>query len=215
MLNRNTVDENTFELIQNLQSKEYLQEFILVGGTALSLQIGHRKSVDLDLFSQKEFSSNSLLEKLESDFEFEMDSLETNTLVGSIRGIKVDLITHKYPIISNVIKEDGIIMASLNDIAAMKINAISNNGTRVKDFIDLYQLLNIFQFSDMIRFYEAKYSHRNSFHAIKSINYFDDVSLNDWPDMQNKKIGWDTIKNRLDKECIDYINNLSKKTTNY
>jgi hypothetical protein len=215
MLNRNTVDENTFELIQNLQSKEYLQEFILVGGTALSLQIGHRKSVDLDLFSQKEFNSNSLLEKLESDFEFEMDSLETNTLVGSIRGIKVDLITHKYPIISNVIKEDGIIMASLNDIAAMKINAISNNGTRVKDFIDLYQLLNIFQFSDMIRFYEAKYSHRNSFHAIKSINYFDDVSLNDWPDMQNKKMGWDTIKNRLDKECIDYINNLSKKTTNY
>ncbi len=208
MLKKNTIDNNTFKLLQKLQEKEYLHNFILVSGTALALQLGHRKSIDIDLFNQNDFNSNNLLELLEADFNFEMDSIENNTIIGSIQGVKVDLMTHKYPFVSNPINIENIKLSSLNDIAAMKINAISNNGTRVKDFIDLYQLLQIFEFKDMIRFYETKYSYRNSFHAIKSIGYFDEVNLNDWPDMYNKNIGWDIIKKRLNKECIDYVNKL-------
>jgi len=89
MLQLKAVNQSTFELIQNLQSKEYLKGFLLVGGTALALQIGHRKSIDIDLFTSQNFDTNILIERIESDFPFYMDSQDHNTVKGSINGIKL------------------------------------------------------------------------------------------------------------------------------
>ena len=74
-------------------------------------------------------------------------------------------------------------MASKPDIAAMKVNAITGNGTRVKDFIDLYFLLKEMNFSEIIQFYKTKYQTNNDFHAIKSLGYFDDIIIAEWPKM--------------------------------
>ena len=77
MLHQETVERSTLELLVQLQGKDYLQGFYLVGGTALSLLIGHRKSIDLDLFSNFSFEAEDLLEKLSSDFGYHLNFLPT------------------------------------------------------------------------------------------------------------------------------------------
>ncbi|MDP9082106.1 MAG: nucleotidyl transferase AbiEii/AbiGii toxin family protein [Bacteroidota bacterium] len=99
MLQKQTVSPGTLELLISLMKDEELWEFFLVGGTALSLQIGHRVSIDLDLFSINPFDENLLLAYLESTCKFQLDYQSKNTLKGQINGVKVDFITHSYPLV--------------------------------------------------------------------------------------------------------------------
>ncbi len=80
----------------------------------------------------------------------------------------------------------------------MKVNAITGNGTRVKDFVDIYFLLKHFTFSQIIEFYKTKYKTRNDFHVIKSLTWFDDISLEEWPNLLlEKDLTLDNLKNEL------------------
>jgi hypothetical protein len=212
MLQKESVDKAVFDLILSLQRKDYLQDFILVGGTGLALIIGHRKSMDIDLFTLKDFDAESILEKLETDFNFQMDFLERNTIKGSIKGVKVDFITHKYPAIGYTVEEDGIRILSMDDISAMKVNSVANDGTRVKDFIDLYFLLadHNYDVESLLSNYTAKYSKRNALHALKSLNYFEDVDVSDWPELLRRKdTSWDEVQILLNKACELYIRKIT------
>ncbi len=212
MLQRESVDKRVLDSIFALQEKEYLKDFYLVGGTGLALIIGHRKSVDIDLFTSKDFDAEHILEKLESDFAFHMDYLGGNTIKGSVAGIKVDLLARKYPLIGDTIEMEKFRIASMDDIAAMKINSVANDGTRVKDFIDLYFLITErgFTIDRLLENFKAKYSQRNALHALKSLVYFEDVNLNDWPVMiKNKSISWDEIMIVLRNACEEYIRKIT------
>ena len=212
MLRKESVDETTFDLIRQLQEKDYLREFMLVGGTGLALQIGHRKSDDIDLFSIPGFDQVRMLENLERDFGFQLDSLERNTLKGSIARIKVDLLTHPYPLIKPPLSFDNVRIASMEDICAMKINAISNDGTRVKDFIDIYYLFNAFDLNIMLRLYQEKYKLRNKFHALKSLNYFTEVNSGDWPELiADRNLTWKEVMKEIDEKCKDFNKSLPGK----
>jgi len=205
MLFTNTVTANTLELLKNLQSENLLQDFNLVGGTALSFYFGHRKSIDLDLFTQNDFDTNELLEFLEQKYNFKTDYLSKNTVKGSIKEVKVDFLSHKYPFAGNVIKESGLRLLSIEDIAAMKLNAISGNGTRSKDFIDIYFILKQYSINDILKFYELKYSSRNLLHAFKSLIYFDDINNLDWPEMiLEKDLNFKTVKKEITKKVKLY-----------
>jgi hypothetical protein len=140
------------------------------------MQIGHRLSIDLDLFTQNDFDSNHLLEYLEESFGFKLNFSSKNTLKGSIGNVNIDLITHKYPLVKNLRIEDGVRLFSIEDIAAMKMNAIAGNGTRSKDFADIYFILKQFSIADILGFYSTKYSSRNQIHAIKSLNFYDSTT---------------------------------------
>ncbi|HEC44458.1 MAG TPA: hypothetical protein ENI20_16675 [Bacteroides sp.] len=215
MLRKESVDETTLGLIRQLQGKEYLKGFILVGGTGLALQIGHRKSIDIDLFSISDFDQVSILENLEKDFGFQVDYLEKNTLKGAIRGVKVDLLTHPYTSIKPPLNIDNLQIASIEDICAMKINAISNDGTRVKDFIDIYYLFNSYDLDKMLGFYQEKYQLRNRFHALKSLNYFSEVESDDWPELiADKKLTWKVIMRKIDENCKEFTASLTGKQKN-
>jgi len=212
MLQKESVDKAILDLIFSLLGKDYLQDFELVGGTGLALIIGHRKSIDIDLFTSKDFNAEILLEKLETDFSFQMDFLEVNTIKGNMGGVKVDFIAHKYPAIGNTIKVEGLRIQSLDDISAMKVNSVANDGTRVKDFIDLYFLLadHKYDVESLLSNYKSKYSQRNALQALKSLNYFYDVDLNDWPEMiKRKDTSWDEIQKFLDKACELYIRKIT------
>ncbi len=212
MYQKESVDRTVFDLICALQGKDYLKDFTLVGGTGLALLIGHRKSIDIDLFTSKDFNAEHLLEKLESDFSFQMDYIGENTLKGNSAGIKVDLLTHKYPSIGETIILDNIRIASMDDISAMKINSVANIGTRVKDFIDLYFLLTEHDYNveRLLRNYSAKYSQRNALHALKSLSYFEDADVSDWPELiKNKDISWDEIREILGNACKEYIGKIT------
>jgi hypothetical protein len=212
VLQKKSVDDSVFELIVALQGKDYLKDFILVGGTGLALIIGHRKSIDIDLFTSREFNAEHLLEKLESDFSFQMDYIGENTLKGNSAGIKVDILTHRYPSIGETILLDNIRIASMDDISAMMINSVANAGTRVRDFIDLYFLLTEHDYNveRLLRNYNAKYSQRNALHALKSLSYFEDVDVSDWPELiKNKDTSWDEIGKTLGNACEEYIRKLT------
>jgi hypothetical protein len=212
MLQKESVNQKVLDIINALQAKDYLKDFILVGGTGLAMIIDHRKSDDIDLFTKEDFDAGYLLEKLESDFAFQMDYIERNTIKGNITGIKVDILAHKYPSIGDSIEIENIRRASMDDLSAMKINSIANDGTRVKDFIDLYFLLTEHEYNveKLLGNYKAKYSRRNVLHALKSLYYFEDVDLNDWPELNREKnLNWDKIKKILGSACEEYTRKIT------
>jgi len=197
MLCKETVSKSTLELLTSLMKDERLKAFFLVGGTALSLQIGHRISIDLDLFSVDSFDEDQLLSYLENEYKFVLDYRSKNTLKGSIANVKVDFITHGYPIVIPLILSEDIRMASTKDIAAMKLNAISGNGTRLKDFIDVAYLSSSLTLHQMIEAYEQKYSNRNPVMLIKALDYHNDINFDEPIEMINESYSWKKTEQRL------------------
>jgi hypothetical protein len=192
----------TFKLIQQLQALPELREFYLVGGTALALQLGHRNSIDIDLFTKNDFTPESLLKFLESAFSIQPSFATKNTLLSIINSIKVDFICHAYPLVLPPITEEGITFLSLQDIAAMKLNAISNSGKRLKDFIDVYFLLEHFSLKEMIEFYTIKYPRFNPLIALKAINYFEDIDPAIDPLKLKAKLPLPEIKKRIQDSVL-------------
>ncbi|MEO8711284.1 MAG: nucleotidyl transferase AbiEii/AbiGii toxin family protein, partial [Parafilimonas sp.] len=141
----------------------------------MALQLGHRNSIDIDLFTQDDLNSKSLGSLLKSKFQVRLDYEGNNTLLSVINNIKVDFIKHPYSFVNPPITEEEISFLSKEDISAMKLNAIINSGQRLKDFIDIYFLLEHFSINDMLRFFEIKYPNTNSLIALKAVSYFDDI----------------------------------------
>ncbi len=207
MLHAKAIETPTLDLIKSLQTKTYLQGFYLVGGTALALHFGHRKSIDIDLFSNFDFNAAELLEKIHQDFSFQLLFTATNTLKGHIGNINVDILAHRYKLVSGVETIDGVDMLSLPDIIAMKLNAISTSGQRSKDFIDIYYLLKKYRLEKMLEFYQEKYNQNNISFVLKSLIYFDDVDLADWPVLiENPRLKWGDITKQIEKVVLAYAN---------
>jgi hypothetical protein len=177
MLHKNPalISPKTFSLIQQLQALPEFKDFYLVGGTALALQIGHRNSIDIDLFTQNDFDTFQLKSILSEKFTITADTEFKNTLLSKVNNIKVDFIKHNYPYVKLPLTEEGINFLSKEDIAAMKFNAITQSGKRLKDFIDVYFLLQYFSLSSMIEYFQIKYPNTNPLIAIRAVNYFDEI----------------------------------------
>jgi hypothetical protein len=199
MLHKNPelIEQATFELIQQLQNFSELKEFYLVGGTALTLQFGHRNSVDIDLFSIKDFLDSTIINFLRTKFTTDLVYNKPNSIICIINGVKVDFIKHDYPIIEQIITEEGIRMLSPQDICAMKLNAIQNSGQRLKDFIDIYFLLEHFSIKQMLEFYSKKYPIMNPVIALRAITYFDDIDPNIDPPKLVTPLPLEKIKKRI------------------
>ena len=135
------ISPQTFKLIQQLQTIPELKEFYLVGGTSLALQLGHRNSIDIDLFTQINFNDSEILETLRTAHVVKEIFRRKNVIISLLDHITTDFIRHDYPLINPPITEEGITYISKEDIAAMKIHAIIQSGKKLKDFIDIYVLL--------------------------------------------------------------------------
>ena len=197
MLHKETIDAATLELLKRLMGDERLQGFALVGGTSLALQMGHRISVDLDLFTEKEFEADELREYLEQHYHLQTDYLAFATVKGEVEGVQVDCIAHAYPWLKPFAVEEGVRLASLEDICAMKLNAIAGNGTRIKDFVDVAHLSSRFSLEQMLKFYEEKYQ-ANPLMPLKGIVYFADINKNAPVKMADgKPLDWKSIEKRL------------------
>ncbi|MDA3905333.1 MAG: nucleotidyl transferase AbiEii/AbiGii toxin family protein [Bacteroidales bacterium] len=203
MLYKATIDDSTLELLTRLMADQAFNDFVLVGGTALALQLGHRISVDIDLFSTEAFDQNKLLDYLRTDYNFELDFISKNTLKGEINGVQLDCIAHQYPWINALYLEENIRMAGFEDIAAMKLNAIAGNGTRLKDYIDIAFLSTKISFSQMLKGYQTKYN-SNPIIPVKAISYFDDINFNEPINMTGGSgFNWKKITKRL-KDMQNY-----------
>ncbi len=208
MLHREAVEASLLELINSLQWKEYLKDFFLVGGTALALHLGHRKSVDIDLFSNFDFDTIQLLENIQQDYSYQLFFTAKNTLKGSINNIKVDILAHRYEFIGEPVSVSGIRLLSIQDIIAMKLNAIATSGQRSKDFIDIYYLLEYYDIGSMLSFFKKKYKQENDTFILKSLIYFDEVDLSDWPILlKDPELKWKDVKKRIDLSVMKFVNN--------
>jgi Nucleotidyl transferase AbiEii toxin, Type IV TA system len=181
-----------------------LSNYRLVGGTSLSLQIGHRISIDLDLFGVKEYNDEDLLEYLKTLGKLEITHISKESKINSfsIDGIKVDLVDYGYPWIDEQLIEDGIRHATTKDIAAMKVSAIGNRST-CKDFVDLYFLLKQYTLYEIMSLFTQKYQIFNDLHYFASLTYFEEADRDQMPTML-VNVSWDQAKTGIIKHVQKY-----------
>lgn len=177
--------------------------FFLVGRTALALHIGHRLSVDLDFFTMDSFDNARLEAHLSNQYGFSTDYVSANTLKGFIQNIKVDFLTHAYPLATLLCVEEGLRLASIADIGAMKLNAIAHSGNRQKDFYDLYFLLEYRSLQVILNAYQVKYPNSNPIIPLKAITWFDDIDFEIEKPMLRRKVGFGEVKSRLLKATMN------------
>ncbi len=203
-LNHAAVSEELLLVLHKLMDDPLLKDFYLVGGTALALQIGHRVSIDIDLFTSSDFSAENLSSQLMNSYSMQNIAHEPNTIHSNINEVKIDLLAHKYPVLEDIVEIEGIRMLSLVDISAMKLNAIAGRGSK-KDFWDLAFLLDCFSLKEMLSFFSRKYSNANLWHLEKSLTFFDDadeelIELN-----VVKMITWQEVKAKIKAEVRKFL----------
>ncbi len=203
MLQLQTVAPDTLELLKTIVSKPEMKGFRLVGGTALALQYGHRQSVDLDFFGSPLASQEDTIDMLSSLGNITIHNRTDKILQVVLRGIKVDVIDYsRYGWIDPPVVDDGIVLASPRDIAAMKINAIEGRGSR-KDFVDIYMLLQHYTLSELLDFYSMKYPNYSIFRALLSLTYFDDAETQAMPKIFIPQT-WEVIKAYISDKVKEY-----------
>lgn len=200
MLHYETIYPNTLELLKKIQSLDMFKESRLVGGTALALQLGHRVSIDLDFFGKIDAPLEDIVLELSSFASVSPISASKMMRFLIVDGIKVDIVNYPYPWIDSPIVENGVTLAGIQDIAAMKLSAITNRGTK-KDFIDYYFLLKTYSLKELLDLYVRKFSDAQLFTAIKSLTYFQDAEADPMPRM-TENLDWENVK----KSIVDTVN---------
>ncbi len=141
---------------------------------------------------------------LSSKFNAQRITTLKNAVFCYIEDIKIDLISHQYPLIKPIEFVEGIRMLSLEDIGAMKLHAIVNNGTRLKDFVDFYFLLERMPLQKILQDYETKYAETNTTLMAKTaLLYHNDIDFTVPVMLINHKIEWPAIKERIE-DAIKY-----------
>lgn len=207
MLYTETVEPISFSILKQLMEIPELSGFSLVGGTALSLNFGHRKSVDLGLFSNKSFENTAIIDALKKRFGDKLAIEEKQpqfAVFCYVNEIKIDLVRHPHPLIAAELNIDNIRMFSTEDIIAMKVQAILGRGKK-KDFWDIAELLNHYSVSDFISFHKEKYASQNLLITVpQAITYFADAEESEDP-ISLKKQTWDSVKNFISSKVSEYL----------
>ncbi len=194
MLRFDTIPAEVKQLLLNLAPEPALSGFALGGGTSLALRFGHRISIDLDFFTKEPFDTEELMTARSLEGA-EVVANATNSLTLDAGGVKVDLLRHSYPLLMPMDSYGGLRLLSLEDVAAMKLNAVSNRGSR-KDFFDVAELLRHFSLGDLLSFFTRKYANSDPFTVIRSLAWFDDAELEPDPLPHNGPT-WKDVKHQI------------------
>lgn len=193
MLHLETVQPGTLELIRRIQAVPLLSQTRLVGGTALALQLGHRHSIDLDFFG--DWGGISLQPALELCGTVVRTGGTGRLQFYEVDQVKTDFVSYMYTWLKEPLVENGIRLAQLADIAAMKLEAITNRGSK-KDFVDMGFLLEKFSLQEMLRLYQMKYPAGLHMLVMRSLVYFDDAEDDPMPVML-QPMTWTRVKDRI------------------
>lgn len=204
MLHYQTIDTKTLALLKSLMKIPEFSQLVLVGGTSLALQIGHRKSIDIDLFGKFTFDEYQLPTLLKQYGSVIQLNNSVNIKSYLIDNIKVDFVHYPYEWIESFCLEDGLRLAGMKDIAAMKLAAVTGRGTK-KDFIDIFFLLSYFSLVQMLDFYLKKFFDGSAFMVIKSLTYFKDAEAEELP-VLIEDINWEEVKSRIILETKKIVN---------
>ena len=207
MLYTEAVEPGTFSLLKELMEVPSLQEFSLVGGTALALRFGHRSSVDLDMFSHHKFDHQQIVMDFEAKFQHRFVYKKENTQFGIfcfIDDVKVDIVHFPHLPIAAIEEKDTIRMYSSADISAMKIQAILGRAQK-KDFWDLYELLQHYPLQQLINWHKQKYpSQMLAISIPHALTYFVDAEESESP-VSYKNQTWESIRIGISRAVSDYL----------
>ncbi len=147
---KGTVSKELWDVLYSLSQIPELESFRLVEGTALALQMGHRISVDIDLFSNELTDKKRIRSKINETFGSIVLKSTSYSLSGTINGVRVDIYDQwTLPFRKPALIESGIKIAALEDIAAFKLSAITNRRDK-KDYIDLFFLFKKLEITEVL-----------------------------------------------------------------
>jgi predicted nucleotidyltransferase component of viral defense system len=184
-----------------------LEQFSLVGGTALSLLYGHRMSIDLDLFSNKPFENPDIIVALKKTFRDNFIMEDKPVRFGIfcyINDVKIDIIRHPHPQIRPELNIEGIRMFSTEDIVAMKVQAILGRGKK-KDFWDIAELLKYYSVNDFVTLHKEKFATQNLLITVpQALTYFADADESEDPISLNNQT-WSSVRDFIQGEVRSYL----------
>jgi predicted nucleotidyltransferase component of viral defense system len=195
-----SLNKKQFSVLQKLAPIIQQKDFYLGGGTALALYLGHRVSVDLDWFTSRQVGDVMVLaQSLRAEkLNFVTEQTAPGTLHGSVSNVRVTFLEYKYRLLKAYThwKEVECSLASLEDLACMKLSAVAQRGAR-KDFCDIYALgTKKFSLKEMLDFYQAKFDIQDIGHVLYGLAYFDDAENERMPRML-WDVRWTDIKKTI------------------
>lgn len=192
MLHRETISDTLFDTLEILSQEPELASFRLVGGTALALQLGHRKSDDLDFFSAGSFDLNAVkqvVNRLPGQATLMAEKPTGLSFVYDPQNnhpeFKIDIYNWGVKFIKPIVENGLVRMASLEDIAAFKLDAICSRKEK-KDYVDIAELLEKFSFEQMLSCYREKFPYADPRVVLSEIANTEDIRKSINPFMLNQ-----------------------------
>jgi hypothetical protein len=211
-LKRDGISDDLWDALKKIQSNDIFNDFYLVGGTAFSLQIGHRLSTDIDLFSKNDLKKEEIINFVQENISINVTvTNDTKNILQLLvdEKTKIDFVKYPYDLLDPLIKTEGIRLIDKNDLSAMKLSAVGTRGDEAKDFVDIYYLLKYMSLEKMFENFEKKYNSKEILHYKRSLIYFDDVPKESW---ENIKMLNDTlVVKEVKYTLIDEVNKLFNK----
>lgn len=187
-----------WSLVRELVRGEHTTGFTLAGGTGLALQLGHRRSDDLDFFRREPFASEELVTALARVGPIRVQSRSAGTLHVTLAGLRVSFLSAEAPLLFPGTPYRGLTIADTRDIAVMKVVAIGGRGSR-KDFVDLFFYVrgggSLEAVFDMIRRRFAGIDF-NEYHLLRSLTFFDDAETEPMPRLL-RPAAWQDVKRTI------------------
>ena len=202
------LQKKQLNILRLLGSQMSARGFYLAGGTALSIHFAHRISVDLDWFTPQPFSDGMMLAQSlrNSNVDLEIEQVSPGTLHGAVQGVRVTFLQYEYPLLQPVEQwhEMNCPLASLEDLACMKLSAVAQRGAR-KDFCDLYALgKKAFSLRDMLDLYQKKFNIKDVGTVLYGLVYFDDAENERMPRML-----WNVTWKEIKKSILEWVKEVS------
>ncbi len=199
-LHDSILPENQQEAIRQIAQYCTEEGYYLGGGTAIAAQLGHRRSIDLDWFTQNEkLDPNAAVADLRRrGVKFSVSNIGHGSLHVAIEGVGVSFIRYRYPQVGDLLAwpKFGCQIASLQDLASMKIAAVTQRGEK-KDFFDLVAICSAgLTLAEAIGLYRRKFSIDDIGHVLMSLCYFDDAEINPTPDLVAAPT-WEEVKETM------------------
>ncbi len=212
-LHLNTISKDMSSILDQLMATDSFSEYVLVGGTALSLQLGHRKSIDLDLFTTKKYEPHSIKKKIQSLYPDASTIYERPNSIGfNIENVKVEFVQWKEGFELDYIKSNQWRLLKKEIIAVMKLNAIQDRSEK-KDYADLSFILKSRPLKDILLDYKKYYPYQQVRPVLEKLT--GNLNLIDQPNpVFLSQVSWEDIEDSIKKELKSYYEQLKSTKIN-
>jgi predicted nucleotidyltransferase component of viral defense system len=197
------------QILTRLSERSWMSDFYLAGGTGVALHLGHRLSKDMDFFTSSELETDKLIQKIKEVGKLKVLKEDWGTVIGTLDQVMVSFFSYNYPLLEYPLIFKGIKIASLTDIALMKIVAISQRGSK-RDFFDLYAICQkSISLEKLLGYLPQMFKNvdYSLYHLLRSLCYFEDAEKEKNPELL-WQVNWERIKVFFNREVKKISRNI-------